>query len=249
MAATRRKRTRAQPNLTADRVRAEALALIEAEGLDGFSTRKLGRALGVEAMAIYWYYPSKDALLDAVVELLVGRLDTAPPSDAKPPSSRRSAGDGYIDGLRQLAHGYRGLAHAYPNAFQLLATRRFATEATYRFLDGLFALAEEHGLDRRTTARYYRLVASYCNGIALDELAALREVETKHDAKESREALPRVAGVFEFLAPEHFEDVFSFGLEILLMSLKQASAKPGRKAGARDRGRPQPKKRAARSRP
>jgi len=41
--------------------------LIEAEGIDEFSTRKLGRPRR-EAMAIYWYFPSKDALLDAVVE-------------------------------------------------------------------------------------------------------------------------------------------------------------------------------------
>jgi AcrR family transcriptional regulator len=213
MAGARKKKTRAQPNLTAERVRDEALRLIEAEGLEGFSTRKLGRALGVEAMAIYWYYPSKEALLDAVVETLVAKLGS-PGKEATPPVD-------FIDALRRLAHAYRALAHAYPSAFPLLASRRFATEGTYRFLNDLFALAEHYGLDARTTARFYRLVASYCSGIALDELAGVRELETRHDAEESRAALPRLAAVWEWLAPEHYEDVFSFGLELLLSALRE----------------------------
>jgi AcrR family transcriptional regulator len=215
MAGARRKRTRAQPNLTSERIREEALKLIEAEGLDAFSTRKLGRALGVEAMAIYWYYPSKDALLDAVVERLVGTLDapSAQPRD-------------FVDALRRLAHAYRGLAHAYPNAFPLLATRRFATEGTHRFLDDIFGLAEHHGLDARTTARYYRLVASFCNGVALDELAGIKELETRHDAKETRSRLPRLARVFDYLAPEHYEDLFTFGLDVLLRSVAEHAKKP-----------------------
>jgi len=230
MPGARKKKTRAQPNLTAERVRDEALRLIEAEGLEGFSTRKLGRALGVEAMAIYWYYPSKEALLDAVVEMLVGKLET-PAKGAAPPVD-------FIDALRTLAHAYRALAHAYPSAFQLLATRRFATEGTYRFLNGLFTLAEQFGLDERTTARFYRIVASYCSGIALDELAGIRELETRHDAHESRAALPRLAAVWEWLAPEHYEDVFSFGLELLLSALREhaTSGMPRTPAPAAQRG-------------
>src|SRR5690606_34084459 len=133
MAGARRKKTRSQPHLTSERVRDEALRLIEAEGLEGFSTRKLGRALGVEAMAIYWYYPSKEALLDAVVDLLVSKLEPpAPPEGEReeeeaasrhaatesadiPQAEGRAAPQDFIDALRRLAHSYRALAHAYPN--------------------------------------------------------------------------------------------------------------------------------------
>ena len=234
MAGARKKKTRAQPHLTSERIRDEAIRLIEAEGLEAFSTRKLGRALGVEAMAIYWYYPSKDALLDAVVETLVSKLggpakerDQAGPRASRRPGAKASEqppGD-FIDALRKLAHAYRALAHAYPNAFPLLATRRFATEGAHRFLDDLFMLAEQHGFDARTTARFYRLVASYCSGIALDELAGIREVETRHDASEARAAHPRLASVFEWLAPQHYEDVFSFGLELLLSALREQASR------------------------
>lgn len=221
----RPKKARAQPNLTAERIRDAALQLIEQDGLEELSTRKLGRALGVEAMAIYWYYPSKDALLDAVVETLVSKLAPARPPAEGPVD--------FIDALRGLAHGYRALAHAYPKAFPLLATRRFSTEPTYRFLDGIFTLAAERGLDARTTARFYRLVASYCSGVALDELAGRREAEENAEAAAARAAHPRLATVWEWLAPKHYDDVFSFGLEVVLAALQAQMPAPGAPAKGR----------------
>src|SRR4051794_33120752 len=128
MAATAKKRRAKNPNLTAERIRDEALRLIDEGGLETFSTRRLGAALGCEAMAIYWYYPSKEALLDAVVEQLIATLPVA-------------AAESWIDALRKLAQSYRGLAHRHPRAFPLLATRRFASPGALRFLDALFEMA------------------------------------------------------------------------------------------------------------
>ena len=222
------KRASGGTGLTAERIRDEALKLIDAEGLESFSTRRLGAALGCEAMAIYWYYPSKDALLDAVVEALIARL-TGGVVEASIP------GD-WIDAFRKLAHGYRRLAHQHPKAFPLLATRRFATEGTWRFLDGLFELAHQGGLDDRTTARFYRVVSSYCSGVALNELAGLRDAElartrTPEDAAEqaaaARKAFPRLTAVSAWLEPSHHDDVFVFGLEMLLESVERtAQARP-----------------------
>jgi AcrR family transcriptional regulator len=234
------KRSPTGSGLTAERIRDEALRLIDAEGLESFSTRRLGAALGCEAMAIYWYYPSKDALLDAVVEALISRL----PVEQSTPAD-------WIDALRKLARGYRGLAHQHPNAFALLATRRFATEGTYRFLEGLFELARHAGLDDRQTARFYRLVSSYCSGVALNELAALRDAErTKASAEAAaemqaaRQAFPRFAAVFSWLEPPHFDDVFDFGLELLLSALPHAL--PRAAEASTSRARPSGRDRAKR---
>jgi len=221
-----KKKKGAQPNLSADKVRSTALRLIEEEGLEELSTRKLGRALGVEAMAIYWYYPSKDALLDAVVDLLISKMD---------PRALLGEGDDWIDALRRLARAYRGLSQHYPKAFPLLATRRFATTNTYAFLEQLFAMAKKEGLDDRTTARWYRLVSSYVSGVALNELAGKDEAQRKADEEgaspeELRASFPRLVGVFGWLEPTHYDDVFEFGLDVLLDALADAS---GRKTAKR----------------
>ncbi len=198
--------------LTKEKVRREALKLIDAEGLDAFSTRKLGARLGCEAMAIYWYYPSKDALLDAVVDELMSRVGHVQP-DTKD----------WVEALREIARAYRGLSRKHPNAFPLIATRRFATESTFAFLDRLFELAHRQGVDERTIARFFRAVSAYCSGIALNELAASQ----KPDDLEARAGYERLSAVSKWLEPEHFDDLFEFGLDVLLSALaEQTRARP-----------------------
>ncbi len=209
----KRRRGREPVGLTHDAVRREALRLIDREGLEEFSTRKLGRALGCEAMAIYWYYPSKEVLLDAVVDLLVSGL--AP--------SLSGPGRDWVEALRRIAHAYRGIAHAHPKAFPLLATRRFATPGTYAFLEQLFEMAHAQGVADRTIARFFRAVAGYCSGVALDELARTPEQEDG-----DRSGFPRLAAVSRWLEPRYDEEMFDFGLEILLDSLAKTAGKGAR---------------------
>ncbi|HEY5933373.1 MAG TPA: TetR/AcrR family transcriptional regulator [Kofleriaceae bacterium] len=194
-------------DLSHDAICAAALRLIDRHGLAAFSTRKLGAVLGCEAMAIYWYYPSKDALLDAVIDRLIGNLPTSgQPVQAQPTD--------WVAALRAIAYGYRRIAHEHPNAFPLLTTRRFASEGSYQFLEQLFALARGQGLDDRTIARFYRIVSSYCNGFALDELAPpLPKNATL------RKRHPRVVAVMKWLEPRYLDDVFELGLEIQLAAL------------------------------
>lgn len=195
--------------LSHDIICTTALRLIDREGLDSFSTRKLGRALGCEAMAIYWYYPSKDVLLDAVVDKLTENLAAA------------LDGDDWIGVLRDVAHAYRKIAHDHPNAFPLLATRRFASEHTYAFMEQLFELARRANIDDRVAARFYRVVSSYCNGFALNELATLRGARPKTAALRKRFA--RVDAVSKWLEPDHLDEMFEFGLEVQLAALARES--------------------------
>lgn len=61
-------------------VLAGALALLDADGLDGLTMRKLAARLGVQVGALYWHYASKQDLLDAMAEKLVeGVGDPFPP--------------------------------------------------------------------------------------------------------------------------------------------------------------------------
>ncbi|MEO6776929.1 MAG: TetR/AcrR family transcriptional regulator C-terminal domain-containing protein [Kofleriaceae bacterium] len=199
--------TKRSPELSHDAIRTAALAVIDREGLEGFSTRKLGAALGCEAMAIYWYYPSKDALLDAVVDQLMIAVGAA----VKPKPA-------WIDTLREVAHAYRRVAHDHPRAFPLLATRRFGSEGTYAFLEQLFELAHRQGIPDRVTARFYRVVSAYCSGFALNELAAPRGPQDPATAA-LRRRFARVDAVSAWLEPRYLDEMFRFGLELQLEAL------------------------------
>ena len=59
----------AKEQLSRERIVAAALDLVDEHGLEGLTMRALGQRLGVEAMALYYYFPSKAALLAAVSEI------------------------------------------------------------------------------------------------------------------------------------------------------------------------------------
>lgn len=95
---------------------AAALELIDTEGLGALSMRRVGQALGVEAMSLYGYVANREALLDAVVDSVIDELWADPEVQFQPE-------DGWRDYLTRLAQGVRRFAVAHPRAFPLVATR------------------------------------------------------------------------------------------------------------------------------
>jgi len=100
--------------LSRERIIAAAVELLDESGLKGLTMRALGEQLGVEAMALYHYFPSKQALLEAAgneVDLsaffgkVVGR-----------PTTGRSAADIVVE----LGMRYLRFAHENPSQFALL---------------------------------------------------------------------------------------------------------------------------------
>jgi len=93
------------PLLSRDLIRDTALRLIDADGLDALSMRRLAAELGVQAASLYSHYPTKDHVLDAVANLLTRQVDASGFAD----------GD-WRTGLRTWARSYRDALAAHPNA-------------------------------------------------------------------------------------------------------------------------------------
>ena len=101
--------------ITRDVVLAAALELIDRDGVDGLSMRRLARVLGRDPMILYRHAPNKAALLDGVAETVLAQLKVDP------------ADPDWAAQLRAVARGYRALALAHPNVVPLLVTRPLAT--------------------------------------------------------------------------------------------------------------------------
>jgi AcrR family transcriptional regulator len=214
--------TRREPArpLTREAVVEAALALVDAEGPDGCSMRRLGRALGVEGMAVYHYFPSKDHLLDAVVERLVGEVVIPGPE----------AGDA-LSRVEALARSYRGLARRHPRAFVLLATRRFRTEGSLRFLESVLALLEEAGFDPPAAAATFRLLGFFLNGAGLGD-AAVAEAAASPGPPIDAAALPCAARAAPYLGPDHLDRNFELGLAAIVAHVRaMAPSARGRVVG------------------
>jgi AcrR family transcriptional regulator len=127
MAARKRRKSTPKPEvpgLTRERVCKAALALVDEEGLDALSMRKLGSRLGVEAMSLYRHVRHKADLLDALHAAVLTDVDPA------------FLGDGdWRALLRGLAEGLRRALLRHPNVIPLFATRPVsAPEAMERVL-------------------------------------------------------------------------------------------------------------------
>ncbi|MGH9003747.1 MAG: TetR family transcriptional regulator, partial [Acidimicrobiia bacterium] len=102
----------------------EALAIIDGEGLDGFSIRRLADALGIRGATLYHHFKDKDEILDGVATLALSELR---------PGADDSAG--WIDWLMEMARSYRQALLAHPNLLPLIFGRynRRAGSATYDY--------------------------------------------------------------------------------------------------------------------
>ncbi|CAN5121675.1 TetR/AcrR family transcriptional regulator [soil metagenome] len=214
----KKERKRREP-LTRDRIASTALALIDAHGLEELSTRQIGRALGCEAMAIYNHFASKDALLDAVVDRIMRKVEMP------------TAGSGWVERVRGFSRSYRALARIHPHAFPLVAMRRFDTEATKQLLDSLFGALLDEGFEPKVAVQLFRTVGNFTSGTALDEIAgtkyAARHAETAQGTEaQAEEAVPRLAKVGALLSPTHFDAIFEQGLDIILEGFKRLPGAP-----------------------
>ena len=77
MRSARRSGTVASPRapLSKERVLRAAVALADEHGIDGLSMRKLGQAVGVEAMSLYNHAANKDDILDGIVEAVIAEIE------------------------------------------------------------------------------------------------------------------------------------------------------------------------------
>ena len=195
--------------------------MIDKQGLETFSSRKLGARLGVEGMALYKHYPSMDALLDAVAERLSLEVQVPAPQPG-----------GWQARVRQFARDYRQLAYRHPKSYSLLATRRFTRPRSLKVLDAIMAALLEEGFEPKTAVELFRALNHYCNGACLDELAGLADAQraTKKKPKEDEEpmpSLPALEAVASLLGPAHFEVVFEAGLDALIAGFEKRRGASG----------------------
>lgn len=204
---------RRSERLTAERIVDAALELVARDGLATLSTRAIGGALGVKAMAIYHYFPSMDALLDALAERIIRSVEIPPRSG------------GLRADLMALQTAYVAAAKRHPRAIPLLAGRRFNTVGTLPFLDAIFAVMRDAGFGPQETAAAFRIQGYFING-ALMAFAATFEADARTDFRLNDAAFlapwPHVAEVLPHLRSGELDRIFAAGMALILDGIERA---------------------------
>ena len=153
--------------ITRDAVLAAALEIIDRDGADALSMRRLARALNRDPMILYRHAPGKAALLDGVAETVLAQLEVD------------SADPDWAGQLREVARRFRALALAHPHVVPLIVTRPLATPlglrplGTLRPLEDILALLTRAGFSGPDALHIYRALFGFLHGHVLDELQEL----------------------------------------------------------------------------
>jgi AcrR family transcriptional regulator len=144
--------------LSCDRIVDAAVAYVDHDCLDSLSMRRLGAELGVEAMSLYRYFPSKAALLDAVVCRMLTEI-TLPADDA--------GGAGWEADVRDYARSFRAACAAHPRLLPLLATIGPGNATLARIDRRMTRLWRDAGFDDTTAALAQAALQGYLTGSCL----------------------------------------------------------------------------------
>jgi len=173
--------------LSRDRIVATALDLLDAEGEEALSMRRLADALGVAPMSIYHYVSDKDDLRGAVIERVL--------AEVRPPEP----GEPWVATAKRMATSFRAAALDHPAAIRLLLTRPPATAAGSRWQDVRGALRAD-GLDEEEALRAFRVVSRFVIGWCLAELAQVAAGTTQPDAASDADFAFGVEALVEAMA-------------------------------------------------
>ena len=211
MATTRRK------PLSRERILAAALELVDEQGIDALSMRKLGQSLGFEAMSLYNHVANKDDLLDGILDLVLAEMEPPDPAGGLP-AIRASALSAH-EALRR---------HAW--AANMLMSPGRIRPARIQYMEALLATLRAAGLSAETTYHAYHVLDAHIIGFSLWASTHGKMPEHIEDARAWFDENIPVAtlpylhehGLQHLdVGPQHDVSAFEYGLDLVLESLER----------------------------
>ncbi|WP_426513040.1 TetR/AcrR family transcriptional regulator [Dactylosporangium sp. McL0621] len=220
--------------LTRERVLHAAVALADKSGSASLSMRKLGEAVGVEAMSLYRHVANKEDLLDGMIDLVFGEIGLP------------AGGQDWKTAMRQRAISARRVLSRHGWAIAFMESRSSPGPETLRHHDAVIGCLRDAGFSIELTAHAFWILDSYIYGFALQErsLPFRTPQETAELAPDIQMRVP--AGGYPHLAElatQHvlqpgydYDFEFEFGLDLILDGIETTSDK----AAGRTVSRPPP---------
>lgn len=203
--------------LSRDRILRAGLELADGGGVEALTMRRLGQALGFEAMSLYNYVRSKDDLIDGLLDLVLEESDGPSP-----------AGD-WASAVRASAMSVHDALVRHPWACTLLMSASRMRPARLRYMDELLGRLREAGFSAETTYTAYHVLDAHIFGFSLWQ-AGHSYTDAQVDDIESAFERMIPVDVYPYLhehgvqhlneGPHHDVSAFEFGLDLILDGLK-----------------------------
>ncbi len=205
--------------LSRERVLRTAVTFADEHGIGSLTMRKLGEALGVEAMSLYKHVASKGDLLDGMIDLVFSEIGLPP------------RGAGWKTAMRGRAVSARQALSRHRWAIDLMESRSTPGPATLRHHDAVLGCLREAGFPVPLAAHAFSVLDSYIYGFALQE-ASLPFDTGKQTADLARTIMTRFTHdeyphlteltLEHVLQPGYdYGNEYEFGLDLILDGLER----------------------------
>jgi len=206
--------------LSRERILRTAVTLADELGVEALTMRRLGQALGGEAMSLYKHVVNKDDILDGIVDLVIGEIELP----SAPPDWRTA--------MWQRAASARDVLARHPWAVGLMESRRHPGPATLHYHDWVLGQLRAGGFSVEMAAHAFAVLDSFIFGFAIqeaslpfdtsDEAAAVADEIMQQMADGAYPHLVEIATGHVMQPGYSFADEFEFGLELILHGLERA---------------------------
>ena len=211
--------TDARAHLSRERVLETAVAFADRHGLEALSMRKLGQELGASAMSAYYYFATKEQLLDGMVDVVF--------SEIEPPSLELD----WKTAMRRRAVSTREALNRHRWAVGHMEGRTDHGPANLRLHDAVLGCLRAAGFSIEATVHAYSVQDAYIYGFALQETDMSSETPDDFAAEAQRQMreyeavlanyphLVEVVGGHVAEAGYDYATEFLFGLDLILDGL------------------------------
>jgi AcrR family transcriptional regulator len=230
-----RARTKPRIPLTRDAIIEGALRVLDREGMDGLSMRRVADELGTGPASLYWHVRNKGELLQLLSERLAAEIELPDPDPSR-----------WQEQLKDLARQMRAGAHRHRDGARITLGRVPAGPTIARFAEWLFELLTPVGIPDRVIAYLGDLASLYVGAYAFEESLGLASPTGEDLPAETIVAMfrdyllslpadrfPHVHRAIDDIFGGDSDARFEFGIDVILRGIgtyAQRSETPGSQA-------------------
>jgi AcrR family transcriptional regulator len=217
-----RTRRRGREPITRDAIVEAALRLLDKDGLDELSMRRLADELDTGPASLYWHVGSKDGLLDLIFDRVIGEVELPTPEPGR-----------WQEQLKEMARAGRAMIIRHRDIVRISIGRIPMGPNALRVSDRLFAILRAGGVPDPLAVTAHHLLFAIINGFTLDEttdVGAERDRPTDEDAANAArdyvaalplDQFPNLVAVSEYFGYADNDQSFELLIDLFVDGLAQ----------------------------
>ncbi len=206
--------------LSRERIVEAAIAMLDQGGKAHFSMRKLAGAMGVDPMALYHHVPNRQALMNGVVDQVIGECDLPQPNGS------------WQEQVRAICHAFRDLGHRHPGVYLVYATFEEWVLNEHRLNEAMYAALRSGGFSSQAMVRAARMLLAYTENFTCWELTDWMAPYSPEERAKLIESLsegdfPLTTELVDEIADVDADAEFAYGLDVVIRGLEAEAGGKG----------------------